>query len=144
MAKWLLGILWAIAFTAYAPSTALAAGDTLVARQPGSLSVSTTVSGCTFTVDVTWSGFTGGNDTLEVFLLQVYPPLYDGLILEPSVFVHPVKGKSGSVSVTLPAIAQSATPNYFRGAAQLRDSQGAVISQSMYWSDVVFAYCNGL
>jgi hypothetical protein len=137
MAKWFLGILWAFACTAHT------AEDELAARS-GTLSVSSTVSGCTFTVDVAWSGFMGGNDTLEVFLSQVFPPINDGIILEPSVFVRPVKGRGGSVSVTLPAIAGSATTNSFRAGAQLLDNKGALISPSHHISDVIVAYCNGL
>ena len=145
MAKWMLGILWAFACAAHAaPGSAQAGGVMLAAREPGTLSVSSTANGCTFTVDVTWSGFSGGSDTLEVFLSQVFPPLYDGGILEPSVFVQPVKGRSGSVNVTLPPIAGSATPNYFRAGAQLLDNKGAMIGSSMNISNVIVAYCNGL
>ena len=109
MPNFILGILWACACTVHA------AGDAQAAR-PGTLSVSSTVSGCTFTVDATWSGFMGGNDTLEVSLSQLFPPPFnDGIGLEPSVFVRPVKGKGGRISVTLPAIAGSATTNPFQG-----------------------------
>jgi hypothetical protein len=135
--RWSLGILWAFACTTHA------AGDALAAR-PGTLSVASTVNGCSFTVDVTWSGYTGGNAALEVSLIQVFAPTNDGLILEPSVLVRPVKGRGGSVSVTLPAIAGSVTTNSFRAAAQLLDNKGAPISSSNQWSDVIIAYCNGL
>ena len=145
MAKWVLCLLCAFACAAHAePGLSRAPGDALTAPGPGTLSVSSMVIGCTFTVNVTWSGFAGGNDTLEVSLLQVFPATGDGVILEPSVFVHPVKGKGGSVTVTLPARAESATTNSFRAAASLLDNKGALMSPSSSFSDVIVAYCSGL
>ena len=108
------------------------------------MSVSGTVSGCTFSVDVTWEGYRGGHNTLHVYLLQVFPATGDGVVLEPSVFVLPVKGKGGSVSVTLPAIAESPATNSFRAAASMLDNKGEILSPSGHWSEVSIAYCNGL
>jgi hypothetical protein len=135
--RWSLGILWAFACTSHA------AGDALTVR-PATLSVSSTVSGCSFTVDVTWSGYLGGNAALEVSLLQLFAPTNDGVILEPSVLVRPVKGKGGSVSVTMPALKVSGMTNSFRAAAQLLDNKGAPIGSSSQWSDVIIAYCTGM
>jgi hypothetical protein len=132
---------------AAAAFAALAAGGPAPARGAPAvpqLQVTATVSGCTFSVDVAWSGFNGGNDTLEVFLVQVFPATNDGLILQPSVFVRPIKGKGGSVSVTLPAIAGSATTNSFRAAAQLLDQRGTLISPSQHLSDTLVAFCTGV
>ena len=135
MTKKLLCTLWACACVA-------AAGNAIAAPEPGTVSVSSlTVSGCTFTVNVTWSGFTGARDTLETSLFKVFPATGDGVVVE-SVTVRPVKGKGGSVSLTLPALAESATPNYFRAEAQLLDQKGVVIGGSLF-SDIIFAYCDG-
>jgi len=134
--KGFLGFLWAFACAAHGASDVLAA-------RTGALSLSTTANGCTFTVDVTWSGFAGGQNTLEVFLSQIFVPTNDGIILEPSVYVRPVRGKAGNVSVTMPALASSATTNSFRAGALLRDNKGGLISASSQLSDVVVAYCSG-
>ena len=108
------------------------------------MSVSSTVTGCTFSVDVSWAGYRGGTNTLEVFLLQVFPPTGDVVVLEPSVFVLPIKGKGGSVSATLPVIAESTATNSFRAAASMLDNKGEILSPSGHWSEVIVAYCNGL
>ena len=59
-----------------------------------------------------------------------------------SVIVQPVKGKGGSVSLTPPALAESATPNYFHAEARLFDQKGVTIGGSLF-SDIFFAYCDG-
>ena len=136
MAKKLLCTLWAFA------SCVATAGNALAAPEPGTISVSSlTVSGCTFTVNVTWSGFTGARDTLEATLLKVFLPTGDGIVVE-SVIVRPVKGKGGSVSLTPPALAESATPNYFRAEARLFDQKDVTIGGSLL-SDIIVAYCDG-
>ena len=135
MAKRLICTLWAVASVA-------ASGNVLGAPEPGTISVSSlAVSGCTFTINVTWSGFTGARDTLEASLLKVFLPTGDGIVVE-SVTVRPIKGKGGSVSLTPPALAESATPNYFRAEARLFDQKDVTIGGSPF-SDIIFAYCDG-
>jgi hypothetical protein len=102
----------------------------------GWLSLTSTVSGCTWTVNVTWAGFKGAK-TLETYLTQTYT----GAPLVPA-FV-PVKSQSGTAIVTLAPLAPSTTLNNFYAWAQLLDAHGDAIPGSLDFASISPAYCTG-
>jgi hypothetical protein len=104
------------------------------APSAGWLSLTSTVSGCTWTVNVTWTGFKGAK-TLEAYVTQTYT----GAPLVPT-FV-PVNSKSGIATVTLTPLAPSATLNNFYAWAQLLDAHGNPIPGSLDFASVSSAYC---
>ena len=103
----------------------------------GWLSLTSTVSACTWTVNVTWANFKGAK-TLEVYLTQTYT----GTPLAPA-FV-PVKNQSGTATVTLAPLASSNNLNMFYAWAQMLDSHGNPIPGSLDFASVSPAYCTGL
>ena len=100
----------------------------------GWLSLTSSVSGCTWTVNVTWAGFKGAK-TLEAYVTQGYT----GVPLVPA-FV-PVNSKSGTATVTLAPLAPSTTLNMFYAWAQLLDAHGNPIPGSLDFASVSPAYC---
>jgi len=115
---------------------ALASGAPAAAssQSVGWLSLTSTVSGCTWTVNVTWAGFKGAK-TLEAYITQTYT----GAPLVPA-FV-PIKGQSGTASVTLAPLASSTTLNMFYAWAQLLDAHGNSIPGSLDFASISPAYC---
>jgi len=106
----------------------------IAAPSVGWLSLTSTVSGCTWTVNVTWAGFKGAK-TLEAYVTQTYT----GAPLVPA-FV-PVNSKSGTATVTLAPLAPSATLNTFYAWAQLLDAHGNTIPGSLDFASISSAYC---
>lgn len=100
----------------------------------GWLSLTSTVSTCTWTVNVNWANFKGAK-TLEVYLTQTYT----GAPLVPAFI--PVNSKSGTATVTLAPLAPSTTLNMFYAWAQLLDSHGNPIPGSLDFASVSPAYC---
>jgi hypothetical protein len=99
----------------------------------GWLSLTSTVSGCTWTVNVAWAGFKGAK-TLEAYVTQTYT----GAPLVPASV--PVN-KSGTATVTLAPLAPSATMTNFYAWAQLLDAHGNPIPGSLDFASVSPAYC---
>jgi hypothetical protein len=112
-------------------------GPAVAAPSVGWLSLTSTVSGCTWTVNVTWAGFKGAK-TLEAYLTQTYT----GAPLVPA-FV-PVNSKSGTATVTLAPLAPSPSLNNFYAWAQLLDAHGNPIPGSLDFASVSPAYCTAL
>ena len=100
----------------------------------GWLSLTSTVSGCTWTVNVTWAGFKGAK-TLEAYVTQTYT----GTPLVPA-FV-PINSKSGTATVTLAPLVPSTSLNMFYAWAQLLDSHGNPIPGSLDFASISPAYC---
>ena len=109
-----------------APISAAAANDWLW--------LSSHVSGCTWTADVTWSGYKGSK-TLEVYLSEGY----DGAPLVPT-FVR-VKNQQTTATVTLPPLAPSTTLRTFYVWAQLLDTHGNPIPGSLDFTGQSLEYC---
>lgn len=122
-------------------SAAIAAALALVpaaamAKQAGTdwLWLSANATDCTFTVTVNWAGFQEAK-LLEVFATDGYT----GAPLVPTTVA--IKNKDSTATVTLPALAPSATSSIFYPWAQLIDTHGNAIPASLDFSGATMLYC---
>ena len=111
--------------------------QTVAAPGVGWLSLTNTIdkTSCVFTVTVGWAGFSGGSDTLEVYLTE------NRVRIAPAAYLYPVKGKNGTATVTLALATDSGSSNYFYAWAQLLDSHGNAIPGSLDFASQDVASC---
>lgn len=106
----------------------------VAAPTTGWLSLTSTVSGCIWTVNVEWAGFKGAR-TLEAYVTETY----NGTPLVPTF--ERVNSRSGVTAITLSPLAPSATMKNFYAWAQMLDAHGNVIPGSLDFASVSPAYC---
>lgn len=129
--RWFLLTSLVVAGFSWAPAAS-------AARTPvGSLTLTSTESGCVYTASVAWVA--RGAKTLEVFLTEnSADPVNSPHIA--TTFV-PITGKYATTIVVLPALNPSASLNNFYTWAQLRDANGDVISGSLDFASIDPSYC---
>ena len=106
------------------------------AKQSGTdwLWLSGTLEGCTWTITVNWAGFKDAK-YVEAFTTDGYTgaPLLNTAVQ--------IRNKDTTATITLPALAPSATATYFYPWAQLLDVHGNAIPASLDFSGQNLASC---
>ncbi|HET9653590.1 MAG TPA: hypothetical protein VFP36_15430 [Usitatibacter sp.] len=117
-------------FSLVTPGSALATQNT----NPPWLWLTASLTDCTFTITPTWAGYPEAK-YVEVFVTEGYT----GTAILPTDVR--IKNKDATITVTMPALATSATATYFYPWAQLLDMHGNAIPSSLDFSGQLLAYC---